>query len=243
VTYIASAVLIASIAVAPLKRTAAELAEVAAARAAGIRGSLRAFRTELVEGWRFLRGDEVLLANTFQATAGQLMLGTVLALSPVLAERALNLQGWSKEEGYAFIDGAIGAGNLIGGFLIGLVGSRLSLGRMVIVGYVVTGAMVALLPLSGTLNVALGVAFGVGVGNLAFVIPSQTLFQRRTPPEMMGRVLGLRFSLVFGAMAIAMGISGVLAEAFGVIPVIAISGLVTVAAGFAGLFIPAVRDA
>jgi MFS family permease len=86
-------------------------------------------------------------------------------------------------------------------------------------------------------------AFGVGVGNLAFVIPSQTLFQRRTPPEMMGRVLGLRSSVVFGSMTLAMGVGGVLAEWFGASPVIGLFGLVTVAAGIAGAFIPAVRDA
>ena len=40
---------------------------------------------------------------------------------------------------------------------------------------------------------------------MIFVIPSQTLFQGRTPPELMGRVMGFRFSLVFGSMAIAMG--------------------------------------
>jgi hypothetical protein len=114
---------------------------------------------------------------------------------------------------------------------------------MVILGYVVTGAMVALLPLTGNLSLALGVAFGTGVGNLAFVIPSQTLFQRRTPPELMGRVLGLRFSVVFGATTFAMGVGGVLGEVFGAGPIMGIFGLVTVAAGLAGLFVPAVRDA
>jgi MFS family permease len=114
---------------------------------------------------------------------------------------------------------------------------------MVIVGYVVTGGMVALFAVAGNLPLAIGVAFGVGVGNLAFVIPSQTLFQRRTPPEMMGRVLGLRFSLVFGSMTLAMGIGGVLGEQFGAAPVIGVFGLVTAAAGLAGAFIPAVRDA
>jgi MFS family permease len=243
VTYLASAVLIASIAVAPLTRTAQELAEVAASRAAGLRGALAAFRAELVDGWRFLRGDPILLANTLQSTAGQFMIGTVLGLTTVFAANAIDLQGFDYREGYAFIDGAIGAGNLVGGFVIGLVGSRLSLGKMVILGYVVTGAMVTLFALSGSLTLALGTAFGVGFGNLAFVIPSQTLFQRRTPAELMGRVLGLRFSLVFGSMTIALGIGGILAEVVGVVPVIAVSGLVSVAAGIAGLFVPAVREA
>jgi MFS transporter, DHA3 family, macrolide efflux protein len=244
VTYIASAVLIASIAVAPVGRAAASAAADAAAGAAkGIGGAIRTFATEIGEGWRFLRGETVLLANTLLAVAAQFMLGIILALTPVYASTAIDLRGFTDREGYAFLEGAIGAGNLVGGFLIGLVGSRLSLGRMVIVGYVVTGGFVALMALVGNLPLAIGMAFGVGVGNLAFVIPSQTLFQRRTPPEMMGRVLGLRFSLVFGSMTLAMGVGGVLGEWFGAAPVIGVFGLVTLVAGLAGAFVPAVRDA
>jgi MFS family permease len=202
-----------------------------------------AFREELLEGWRFLRGDHVLFANTLQATAAQFMLGIFFALTPVYAAESLDRHGLSDREAYAFIEGAIGAGNLVGGFIIGLIGSRLSLGRMVIFGYVATGLAVAALALTGNLYVALGIAFGTGIGNLAFVIPSQTLFQRRTPQALMGRVLSLRFSVVFGSMTLAMGLGGVLGEAFGAAPVIGLFGLVTVAAGLAGLFVPAVRDA
>ena len=40
-----------------------------------------------------------------------------------------------------------------------------------------------------------------------------------------------------------MGIGGVLGEWFGAAPVIGAFGVVTLAAGLAGLFVPAVRDA
>lgn len=67
--------------------------------------------------------------------------------------------------------------------------------------------------------------------------------QRRMPPEFIGRVLGFRFSLVFGSMTLAMGVGGILGQAFGAAPIIGIFGLVTVAAGLAGIFVPAVREA
>jgi len=255
-TYVASAVLIASIAVAPLRararglsRSEAEAAEAAAQVEATTPGAvpapsgLRGFVGEMRDGWRFLRSDTILLANTLQAAVAQLMLGIFLALTPVYAQESIDRLGFDGSAAYSFMEGAIGAGNLIGGFVIGLLGSRLALGRMVIVGYVATGLAVAALALSGNLYVAVGLAFGAGVGNLAFVIPSQTLVQRRTPPELMGRVLGLRFSIVFGSMTIAMGVGGVLGQVFGVAPVIGLFGLVTVVAGLAGLLVPAVRDA
>jgi MFS transporter, DHA3 family, macrolide efflux protein len=243
VTYIASALLIASISVAPVARATTQ-------KARGLVGSFRELGGEIREGWQFLRGEAVLLANTLQATAGQAMLGILLALTPIYAVSLIDTTGLTDDaaerlatEAYGFLEASIGAGNLLGGFIIGLIGSRLALGKMVIVGYVATGAMVATLALAGNLPAALAIMFGVGVANLAFVIPSQTLFQRRTPPEMMGRVLGLRFSLVQGATMLAMGVGGVLGELFGAAIVIGAFGLVTVAAGLAGLFVPAVRDA
>jgi MFS family permease len=245
-TYVASAVLIATIAVAPvvrhLSRSQAEAAESAAMAEATAEPRSR-FVEELMEGWRFLRSEPVLLANTLQAAVAQLMLGIFLALTPVYADRSIDHAGFDGSTAYSFMEGAIGAGNLIGGFAIGLLGARLALGRLVIVGYAATGLAVAGLALSGNLYVAVALAFGAGVGNLAFVIPSQTLVQRRTPPELIGRVLGLRFSIVFGSMTIAMGVGGVLGEVFGVAPVIGAFGLITVVAGLAGLLTPAVRDA
>jgi hypothetical protein len=44
-------------------------------------------------------------------------------------------------------------------------------------------------------------------------------------------------------MTIAMGVGGVLGQAFGAAPVLGFFGLVTVGAGLAGLLYPAVRDA
>ena len=91
--------------------------------------------------------------------------------------------------------------------------------------------------------VVLGLMFGIGVANMAFVIPSQTLFQERTPPELMARVVSFRFALVFGGMTIAMTVGGLFTAALGIGPVIVAAGLISIAAGLAGLFVRAVRDA
>ena len=244
VTYVASAVLVGTIAVSPLTRTAVSAAaDAAGAAGRGVVGALHDFGEEIREGWRFLRGDQVLLANTAQAMVGQLTIGILLAVFPFYAADVLHLGSVRDTAAYGFLEASIGGGNLIGGFVIGLVGSRLALGRMVIIGYVLTGAFVAGLALTNNLGAAIGLSFGAGVGNMAFVIPSQTLLQRRTPPELMGRVLGLRFSVVFGSMTLALGLGGILGQQFGASAVIGVFGLLTMAAGLAGLFLPAVRDA
>jgi hypothetical protein len=59
----------------------------------------------------------------------------------------------------------------------------------------------------------------------------------------MGRVVSFRFALVFGGMSIAMALGGLLIGAFGPGPVIVGAGLISAAAGLAGLLVREVRDA
>jgi DHA3 family macrolide efflux protein-like MFS transporter len=230
-TYAASAALIATIVVPPLKN-----ADVPDSERPTVIADLKA-------GYRFLRGETVLFANTLQATVGQFTIGALTALTPYYAIGIVQGHAVSGETAYGFLETAIGVGNLIGGFVIGFIGTHLARGRTVIAGYTVWGLCIALLAITGNLPIALGLMFGSGVANMVFIIPSQTMFQERTPPEMLGRVIGFRFALVFGSMTFAMAISGLLAQVAGVGPVLAVFGLMTMFAGLAGLLVPAVRDA
>mgnify|MGYP003326297427 CR=1 FL=1 len=56
----------------------------------------------------------------------------------------------------------------------------------------------------------------LGAANMVSVIPSQTLFQERTPPQLLGRVVGTRFSLVFGVTTLAMAAGGALGAGVGI---------------------------
>jgi DHA3 family macrolide efflux protein-like MFS transporter len=231
-TYIASAALLWTIVVPPVARTLNE--------ATG--DGRRSFVAEMGMGWGFLRRERTLLANTLQATVAQFTLGILLALTAVYARDTIE-SSFDPKAVYAFLETGIGVGNLIGGFVIGLIGARFARGRTVIVGYSLAGLCIALIGMTDQLPLAIGLMTGMGVANMIFVIPSQTMFQERTPPELMGRVVGFRFALVFGSMTLAMGVGGVLGEIFGPAPVIAVFGLLTMVAGLAGLFVPAVRDA
>ena len=228
-TYVASAVLISTIAIPALTRPSDA--------AAGT------FRGDFLEGWRFLRNDAVLFANTLQAIAAQMAIGVMLPLSAVYADKVIKSGSLGGATTYAFLDAAIGVGNLIGGILVGTIGLRIRKGWMVIVGYTVAGACIAIYSRTDDLHLALGLMVGVGAANLLFVIPSQSLFQQRVPREMMARVVSIRFSLVLGLMTLATGASGFLASMFGVANVIGAFGVLACLAGLAGLLVPAVRDA
>jgi MFS family permease len=199
---------------------------------------------EMREGYRFLRGEPVLFANTIQAAFAQFAIGALTALTPIFVRDVLaGPNNVDPAAGYAFLETSIGIGNLVGGFVIGLIGMHLAKGRMVIGGYVLWGLSLIAFALSGNLALDFGILFGAGVANMIFVIPSQTLFQQRTPPELIGRVVGFRFALVFGSMTLAMAVGGVLGQIVGIAPVLVVSGIVTIVAGLAGLLVPEMRDA
>jgi MFS family permease len=231
-TYLASAALIVTMVVPPVVRRAAEAVP-----------GLRGLRDDLVEGWRFLRGEPVLLVNTLQAVVCQFSIGVTIGIMAIYASDAITSTAVDARARYGFIEMAIGIGNLLGGFVIGLVGTRVAKGRMVIIGYVVYGACVAALALTGNLGIALALTLGMGVANMIFVIPTQALFMERTPNEMMGRVIAFRFSAVFGSMTIAMAVGGLMSDILGPSTVFAIFGLLTVVAGIAGLFSRPLREA
>ena len=99
------------------------------------------------------------------------------------------------------------------------------------------------LGLTGNVAIALVAAAVIGVANLVYIIPTQTVFMEMTPIELMGRVVAFRSSLVFGSMTLAMGVSGILAESVPVGLVIAGFGALTLLGGLIAAFLPAVRDA
>lgn len=253
VTYLASAGLIATIFVPPLVRRAAAARSGEDARSAdetvGVDGAPdtdeepTSVLDDLKAGWGFLRRETVLLANTFQGAAGQFSLGMLLVATVILAREITTAPEPAWRATYAFMETAIGAGSLIGGFLLGAVAGRARKGRLIIGAYIAFGLGGVALGLVGNVAAVLAILFGMGVANMAFVIPSQTLFQERTPPELMGRVVSFRFALVFGGMSLAMAVGGILVEVFTAAPVILGAGLISIAAGVGGTFVRAVRDA
>ncbi len=232
-TYVLSALLLAGVVVAPLARV----------QAPRVGNALRNFFDELVAGWRFLRGKAALMQNTLISTLAQMTVGVTLALTVVYARDALDGSIIPYPENFAAIETAIGVGNLVGGLAVGFIGARLKKGWLVVGGFAVMGIATIVLGLTGNVLVALAAAGIIGIANLIYIIPTQTIFIEITPIELMGRVVAFRSSLVFGAMTLAMGVAGVLAESVPVGLVIAGFGVLTLAGGLIGALLPAVRDA
>ncbi len=252
VTYLASAGLLATIVVPPLVRRASRpdaggvdkaTADKETADGDEGAGAPSSVAADLKAGWAFLRHETVLLANTVQGAAGQFSLGVLLVATVVLAREITTAPEPAYRATYAFMETAIGFGSLLGGFVLGAIAGRAAKGKLIIGAYIAFGLGAVMLGIVDSVAPVLFILFGMGVANMAFVIPSQTLFQERTPPELMGRVVSLRFALVFGGMSLAMAAGGLLVELFTAGPVIMAAGVISVAAGVGGLFLRQVREA
>jgi MFS family permease len=85
-------------------------------------------------------------------------------------------------------------------------------------------------------------AVAIGFAFAAIMVPAQTLLQRETPPEMIGRVSSTNISVAFLAQIVGLVLSGVLADAFGVRMVfILCAGLALAMAAGGRLFLHARR--
>ena len=232
-TYIVSAVLLVGLVIPPAVREVGPR----------VSSAIGAFIEELREGWHFLRGDATLFQNTMVSVMAQLSIGATLALMVVYAQRTLDGDTISYPENYAAIEAAIGVGNLVGGFVVGAIGARLRKGWLVITGFAVMGLATIVLGLTSNELLAIVAAMVIGVFNLVYVIPSQTLFAERTPEGMMGRVVAIRSSIVMGALTGAMAVSAGLADQVDAGLIIAATGVLTVISAVIAAWLPAVRDA
>jgi MFS family permease len=244
-SYLVSGALVAAVVIPPVVRRVG--AESPGATDSGAVGTAQnpartSIRAEVAEGWHFLRAETVLFATTVQATIAEYGLGALTTLSPLLIA-SLPLGNLQAPAAYGFFEMAMGAGLVGGGVVLGGMATRLPKGPAIIGAFVAMGLALLALAATGSLSIALGLAVIVGLGNATFVVPSQTIFQQRTPDEMLGRVVAIRLALVSGMLALAMATSGALAQTFGLRPVLAACGLLTAAAGLAGLAVRSIRRA
>src|SRR6478736_2627297 len=159
VTYLASALLLATMVVPPMVRRTRAAVDAWGEPLEGAEPepqgppTVADIRRDLKEGWGFLRTEATLLANTLQGTAAQFAVGVVTALGFIIAKEIDPTRYLAI---FAFMETSIGVGNLLGGFVLGLVATRVAKGRLIIAAYTAFGFLVILVGFIPSLPVMLG---------------------------------------------------------------------------------------
>jgi MFS family permease len=108
-------------------------------------------------------------------------------------------------------------------------------------GLLVLGLSTALLGLvaagDGGIWLALPAILGVGLGLGGIVVPARVVLQRRPPREVRARVIATQLALSNAASILPLLLGGSLADRWGIPPVMAGLGVVTLLAGVAGVFL------
>jgi MFS family permease len=209
----------------------------APARAA-VQRTGRAFGHELREGFRLLRGDSRLLANTVMIVVCTAGLGAVYPLTFFFAVNVLD--GGPGE--FGALEAIVGAGFFVGSLVLVAFAPRVHKGRLMIGGLAVMGACVALVATTWSFwSAAVPLAL-FGIANAIVLIAVDTYLQEIVPQGIRGRVLGTRFTITQGMYAVSVLAGAALASVFDVTALLVVAGAVIVASAVVGLLSREVRS-
>jgi MFS family permease len=192
---------------------------------------------DVIEGFRFIRRDPVVLAMTLTFASGSLLAEPLYPV--VLPVYAREVYGSALDLGFIFA--ALAAGSLAGNGLFLAVGPRLPRRRMLISGFAVRALTFwVLVPMP-----PLGVIVASVIVNALFLEPvnplGMTILQERVPAGMRGRVFGAMAAIGAGTLPVGMVVYGWLLQAIGLQTTLLILAAVNVALPLAMMLMPGFR--
>jgi len=192
---------------------------------------------DFLMGFEFVRRNQVVryaLLKLFVAASA------IAALSLLAISYASQILGiGEKNFGYLII--VVGAGMLLGMLTLEKLRHYFKMSSMVIMSFLLSGAVLIGLAHTGDLRVALFLIFLLGVGNIYITSTIQTILQRKIPRPIRGRVFGVQNMLVNSAFTLPVLFFGFLADLGGILFSISILGWLVLLTGFAGIFLPKFR--
>jgi MFS family permease len=173
---------------------------------------IHAIWRDMVQGVNFIFHHAAVLFVVLAMAAGLFTIGCFGPLIAIYVRDTLH----ASARLFGFISAMVGVGLLLGTLVIRRLTARLANDVLVLSGLAGIGAGVLLLgavPLSAAALVATLI---IGFAFAAIMVPAQTLLQRETPHDMIGRVSSTNISVAFLAQIIGLVLSGVLADRVGV---------------------------
>jgi MFS family permease len=183
-----------------------------AAAAAPSSNRIHAIWRDLVQGVNFIFHHAAVLFVVLAMAAGLFTIGCFGPLIAIYVRDTLH----GSARLFGFVSASVGVGLLVGTQIIRQLTPRFSNDALVLSGLAGIGAGVFLL---GTVPLSAAAVLStliIGFAFAAIMVPAQTLVQRETPHEMIGRVSSTNISVAFLGQIVGLVLSGVLADEFGV---------------------------
>ena len=130
------------------------------------------------------------------------------------------------DEGFSVLLSALGVGTLIGALVIGGGSPGAGKGRFVTVAPAMAGALLLLLPLSGSLWLSLLVMVFLGFACAMVVVPFTTMLQERMGDHVMGTSFGVLNMALTTPMVVGVAVAGPVLDGLGVRLLFTVLGLI-----------------
>ena len=187
---------------------------------------------DLFSGMRFIFTHPVMAFVILSLAAGTFAISAFGSLTAIYVRDILH----SGTYMFGALGSLIGAGMLIGSFVIAKYGRTIANQALLIVaGLLACGVNIGIIAFAGNTIVTILCCFGIGLSSSMLIIPSMTMMQGHVPPDMRGRVSSSSMSVVTLAQGIAMLGAGDLASRFGIVAVYYGSGLMLLLIALTGL--------
>jgi MFS family permease len=181
-------------------------------------------RRELIHGVKYLLGHRYWRWISMSTATFNFFNNVAFAILIVYLVRRLDMSPLTIGITFSLAS----AGSLVAAFLAGKIGTRLGIGRTILLGTIVDGVPLVLVPLAPKslaipfITVAFAVAeFGIVLYNVSTISLTQAL----TPERLLGRVNASRRFIVWGTIPLGSLVSGALASTIGLRPTLFIGTL------------------
>ncbi len=197
------------------------------------------YADELRDGWRFLRGDQVLMGLCVMVAVTNLL---DLAWSAVL------LPVWALESGagvgaVGLVFAVWGGASMLGSVVAAAYGTRLPRFTTYVVAFLITGLPRFVLFALGVPLWAILVMCVVGGASSGFLNPVLGAVQfERIPSHLVGRVTALSSAMCWSLMPFGGVLGGVLVTGLGLDPALLVVGVAYLVATMAPAFLPRFRE-
>jgi len=181
-------------------------------------------------GWRFIVHHPSILFFVIAMASGLFTIGCFGPLISIYVRDTLHASAGL----FGFVSGTVGVGMLIGTQIVRKLALRVTDTTFILAGLVGIGAGVLLLGAVPHIAAAFAATFTIGFAFGAILVPAQTLIQRETPHDMLGRVGSTNSSVVFLGQILGLVASGAFADYLGVRLVFFICAVLSVALAVGG---------
>ncbi|HZR23218.1 MAG TPA: MFS transporter [Vicinamibacterales bacterium] len=186
----------------PSDRTAAESSS----------NRIHAIWIDMRAGMSFIAHHAAILFVVLAMAAGMFVIGCFGPLIAIYVRDTLQASAGI----FGYVSGTVGVGLLVGTQVLRPLAQKVKSDTLVLSGLAGIGGGVLLLGALPYVAAAFVATFTIGFTFAAVIVPAQTLLQRETPHDMLGRVGSTNVSIIVLAQVLGLFASGGLAETIGV---------------------------